>query len=272
MNLKVKTLVAAVAMVVAGAAQATPISIDGYTDPGLVGTGNGSGNIFLSVLDPVANLSVIWNTGLTVGQFRNNNASLINTFTVADAGVQSFFSTNAANLSQMRWNLGGLSNGPDIGANAGALTTNGNYAPNSPDLTGPLDGGALQTTMNLMANYAALNAFALNSANSVVSNSLSGSGYIGSNSWGDTIGGQLLWSNSQTGFGGTQTTSFFSFDAVDPAFNPSTRSAFANGQWKVDTTLGQLSYVSAVPVPAAVWLLGSGLVGLVGISRRRTKV
>jgi hypothetical protein len=27
--------------------------------------------------------------------------------------------------------------------------------------------------------------------------------------------------------------------------------------------------VSAVPVPAAVWLFGSGLLGLVGISRRK---
>lgn len=32
---------------------------------------------------------------------------------------------------------------------------------------------------------------------------------------------------------------------------------------------GSLSPVSAVPVPAAVWLFGSGLVGLAGIARRR---
>ena len=46
---------------------------------------------------------------------------------------------------------------------------------------------------------------------------------------------------------------------------------FASGQWVIDPTLGKVSYsqVSAVPVPAAVWLLGSGLVGLVGISRRK---
>jgi hypothetical protein len=27
--------------------------------------------------------------------------------------------------------------------------------------------------------------------------------------------------------------------------------------------------VSAIPVPAAVWLFGSGLIGLVGVARRR---
>lgn len=30
--------------------------------------------------------------------------------------------------------------------------------------------------------------------------------------------------------------------------------------------------VSAVPIPAAAWLLGSGLLGLVGVARRKTKV
>jgi len=34
-------------------------------------------------------------------------------------------------------------------------------------------------------------------------------------------------------------------------------------------TAGKLGQISAVPVPAAVWLFGSGLLGLVGISRRK---
>jgi hypothetical protein len=30
--------------------------------------------------------------------------------------------------------------------------------------------------------------------------------------------------------------------------------------------------VTAVPLPAAVWLLGSGLLGLAGVARRKSKV
>ncbi len=36
-----------------------------------------------------------------------------------------------------------------------------------------------------------------------------------------------------------------------------------------DMTRLEVTTVSAVPVPAAVWLFGSGLIGLVGIARRR---
>lgn len=38
--------------------------------------------------------------------------------------------------------------------------------------------------------------------------------------------------------------------------------------WKLDSA-GNLKYVSAVPVPAAAWLFGSGLLGLVSVARRR---
>ena len=32
---------------------------------------------------------------------------------------------------------------------------------------------------------------------------------------------------------------------------------------------GDVSAISAVPVPGAVWLFGSGLIGLIGIARRK---
>jgi hypothetical protein len=35
---------------------------------------------------------------------------------------------------------------------------------------------------------------------------------------------------------------------------------------------GSVENVSAVPVPAAAWLFGSGLIAIFGISRRKTSV
>jgi len=50
---------------------------------------------------------------------------------------------------------------------------------------------------------------------------------------------------------------------------------FAPADWGTDANIGKLSHVgvvgSPVPLPAAVWLLGSGLLGLVGIRRRIKK-
>ena len=42
---------------------------------------------------------------------------------------------------------------------------------------------------------------------------------------------------------------------------------YVDGTWQVDS----YSDVSAVPVPAAIWLFGSGLIGLAGIGRRKNQ-
>lgn len=86
------------------------------------------------------------------------------------------------------------------------------------------------------------------------------------------------WNNTgdfvanQTGFG---SVGFFSLttnggsSAFTGGNNPVTVSAFGNWTLAQD---GTLSYGSAptVPIPAAVWLMCSGLLGLAGVARRKT--
>ena len=66
---------------------------------------------------------------------------------------------------------------------------------------------------------------------------------------------------------GTSLVNTTQYGFVDPAgtFQAASFTLAANGQ---------LSYIvpPAIPVPAAVWLLGSALVGLVGVARRRSAV
>jgi hypothetical protein len=90
--------------------------------------------------------------------------------------------------------------------------------------------------------------------------------------FGGVSGGGSLPFNTTTTLGGT--LSYFTATANgDTAVDPSTFAQIA-GFWSLAGS-GQLTWnaaqVGAVPVPAAAWLLGSGLLGLVGVGRRRVK-
>lgn len=266
-SLKLKALVVAVALSAAGAAQAAIINTDSYG--GGLSSGDGvSGNLFLSVLDPVANQSLILNTGLTTGQFMNNNASLVNTFSITDAGLQGFFTTYSADLSSMRWNMGAVVNGDYTTGNAGVLNSNGI---NTLPLSSLPDGTALQSAMFQAASYAGVYDGPLASANSATAAALTGGGYMGG-LWSSSFGGYIIqYSNELTGFADGQTLSYLSFNTGDPLTTVD-QAAFTDGKFMIDTGTGTVSYVgavSAVPVPAAVWLFGSGLLGLIGIGRRK---
>jgi hypothetical protein len=85
---------------------------------------------------------------------------------------------------------------------------------------------------------------------------------------------------------GTNGTNLVNFtDSVDAQFDPVTRrysitwgsqitaGAFAGkiGYWYIKGTYEGDTVIPPVPVPAAAWLFGSGLLGLVGLARRKSK-
>ena len=43
------------------------------------------------------------------------------------------------------------------------------------------------------------------------------------------------------------------------------------GTWDYSLTFN-VEEVSSVPIPSAVWLFGSGLIGLIGLARRKTRI
>lgn len=284
-KMKLKTLVVAVAMAATGAAQAANVGCPSATcvidsdkfvsgsEPAF-GTGTGVGELFFSILDPGQAKSLVLDLNLTANTFRSNNASLINTFSVTDSLLQSFIAASP-DQTKMRWNLGGLSN-MGKGPNAGLLTTHGSAgATINPATEGPFDNTSLFTGLGATERYERFNStlFTSTNPNSAISVASSPSGHLGG-AWSSAAGGIWTFSNEQTGLTGTQLMSFIYFgatEAIDFDALP-LATAFSDGKWKVDATTGTVSYVgqvSAVPVPAAVWLFGSGLLGLVGIGRRR---
>ena len=248
MNLKLKPLVAAVAMTVAGAAQAAPISVGGYnTMTSYDGTGSAAGgNVIFSIYDPTAGQSLILNTQKTVLDMFTATS-----FSISDAGLAGFISSHSLDLSVMRWNMGAVANGPGL---TGVATSNGNAGDVwNPAMT-PIDGLSLSGSMDGIYHYASNNNPYLGASNSYASPSNSITGFIGSNSWGYTLGSGGAWgsgfNNSLTGLNGGMK---MSFAAIDLATDGVSMSTF-DGTWSVNAANGTLNYtVTAVPVPAAVW-------------------
>lgn len=86
-------------------------------------------------------------------------------------------------------------------------------------------------------------------------------GYFGVGTWSVNAGGKPFVT-----IGNIDSTIPFYFAGIGSDYRTGIVTEMPN-VWKLTST-GQLTY-SAVPVPAAVWLFGSGLLGLVSVARRR---
>lgn len=102
--------------------------------------------------------------------------------------------------------------------------------------------------------------------NAYIVNDNTSAQYIGKGSYGDSFGGQFNFSTSGVD-GSTLLLQFIGLNAAGQTRTPVTLGSFTlNG-----TTLTYNTNAPEVPVPAAVWLLGSALVGLGGVARRRNR-
>jgi hypothetical protein len=266
MKLKLKSLAVALAMLGAGAAQAQVINVDSLGTGNGITLGTGIGELFFAIYDPVSSTSLGLDLSLTANDFRFTNASLIDTFSVTNSVLQTFISGKDA--TKLLWNIAAISNkgfGPDLGV----LTTNGNAgATINPSVDGPITGGQLTSAMGNAETFAINNSQPTDPA---IANAVAANGFASGN-WGCQFGGSIFFDNCHTGLVGGELMSFIFADEANTVDNNPFSTTFSAGQWVVDGASGTVSYVSTavVPVPAAFWLLGSGLVGMIGIARRRS--
>lgn len=250
-----KILGAAVAasLLVAGSAQA---SIDDGSD-----LFSGNSEIVVALWDSVAKKSVLVDTGIdyndivgNVGQSQNISAALTAAF--------------GSNLSNVRWNVAGNSQQliPD-------LTLAGNILTGAPGLTyNPAYDDISTFYPQAFTELAARMADSTNAAapgseinNFYVAATDSSPFYLDNNLWGASAR-SANWDTSKLGSGDLQAYWFHYADLEGAAV---TRSSL--GKFSLDLASGSFSYTApaAVPVPAAAWLLISGLAGLGTVARRR---
>lgn len=105
---------------------------------------------------------------------------------------------------------------------------------------------------------------------------ISGGNYAGNTAvWGasaNTIGGTSWFAANTAASSGDSLYAYKLGSEINTTTGQFSSTYFESaGVWSFDAAAGTLTYgsVAAVPVPAAVWMFASGLVGLAGIARRK---
>jgi hypothetical protein len=248
MKATLKVGLASLAMVFASHANA--LIIDGF------GARDGS-DVVISIFNTATSQSALIDTDLDT-QVLANSPSL---FTFTDAAVTSFLSTGQA--SDFVFSVFGImtNNQSSTFTDFGTVTTKvggGN---------GPLGFSALGSAVSTIAGDISGANFDPNFSSVDVATGLTSGG-----AFHDNVTSNAQGNHSWNIEAALDTFVEFAWTRV----NPMTGATFTDivGYWDINSTTGQIRFdtqpATVVPVPAAVWLFGSGLLGLVGVARRRT--
>lgn len=262
-NAVIKAVAATLAIAACGTASAAKIPANG---------------IFFSAWngDPDAPSSIVINLNLTTDQFLTNPAAGYTLNSTDAAALGSWLGGLSGGTTGVEWGVFGAMLGPQDSTTYGPILT-------SPGINNPAGPNPLQDNPNwgtfqgLEANIQGFEIFLTNPNNGPFHLDASTNVYSANDTaslfwptYGGNIGVDGLASvNSSMGF-----YRLFSDQEADPFF---TGDGIQYGNWTLSYASGLASLVYAaagggpeVPIPGAVWLLGSGLLGLVSIRRRKS--
>ncbi len=240
------------------------------TNP-ILNADTGNSNLIFWAFDPIRGVSLTTNLGLRLDEILPSTSNMeTDGFSLDFGTLAGYVATfGASTVSNIVWGVAaadGAAPGLRIAA-TGPLGALG-FDPGFMNV-----GGVTSATNNFIAFVSSVNTACPGPSNTCVVTDSLANGYAGAENWGVAFGNNLGWTavaNPGTALGFYYVTT--------PAGRPTAgtaaprdqyASAAGVGQWLLSQS-GALSYsVPAIPLPAAAWLLLSGLAGFGVLSRRR---